>query len=124
MRHQFGFAVIVMALLSSAISAAEPVRRPNILWIIVDDMSANFSCYGEQTIRTPQVDKLAAEGTRFSRAFVTAPVCSPCRSALITGCYQTTIGAHHHRSGRGEQKIHLPDGVVPGDHLQAGVYRA
>src|SRR4051812_42140081 len=113
MRHQFGFAVIVMALLSSAISAAEPVRRPNILWIIVDDMSANFSCYGETTIRTPNVDRLAAEGTRFARAFVTAPVCSPCRSALVTGCYQTTIGAHNHRSGRGERKILLPDGVVP-----------
>lgn len=43
--------------------------RPNILWILVDDMSANFSCYGETTIRTPNVDALAAQGTRFSRAF-------------------------------------------------------
>jgi arylsulfatase A-like enzyme len=59
------------------------------------------------------VDRLAAEGTKFTHAFVTAPVCSPCRSALITGMYQTTIGAHHHRSGRGEQKIHLPEGVRP-----------
>jgi arylsulfatase A-like enzyme len=40
-------------------------------------------------------------------------VCSPCRSALITGCHQTTIGAHHHRSGRGTEKIHLPAGVTP-----------
>ena len=54
---------------------------PNILWFIVDDMSANFSCYGEKLIQTPHVDRLAREGTRFSRAFVTAPVCSPCRSA-------------------------------------------
>jgi arylsulfatase A-like enzyme len=86
---------------------------PNILWIIVDDMSTNFSCYGETAIQTPHVDRLAREGTRFSKAFVTAPVCSPCRSALITGCYQTTIGAHHHRSGRGAVKIHLPDGIEP-----------
>jgi arylsulfatase A-like enzyme len=93
--------------------ASEPVRRPNIVWIIVDDMSANFSCYGEKAIRTPHVDRLAAEGTRFAKAFVTAPVCSPCRSALITGCYQTTIGAHHHRSGRGEMTIRLPSDVVP-----------
>ena len=107
MTHQLGFAVVVTALFLSAISAAEPVHRPNILWIFVDDMSANFSCYGEQTIRTPHVDKLAAEGTRFSRTFVTAPVCSPCRSALITGCYQTTIGAHHHRSGPAR-------GIAPG----------
>lgn len=88
-------------------------RRPNIVWIVVDDMSANFSCYGEKTIQTPNVDRLALEGTRFRHAFVTAPVCSPCRSALITGCYQTSLGAHHHRSGRGQEKITLPDGVVP-----------
>jgi arylsulfatase A-like enzyme len=86
---------------------------PNILWFVVDDMSANFSSYGETLIQTPAVDKLAAEGTMFTRAYVTAPVCSACRSALITGMYQTTIGAHHHRSGRGEIKIHLPEGVRP-----------
>lgn len=98
--------------------------RPNIVWIVVDDMSAHFSCYGERLIQTPHVDRLAAEGTRFRQAYVTAPVCSPCRSALITGCYQTTIGAHHHRSGRGERKIHLPGEVVPLPVLfrQAGYY--
>src|SRR5688572_30742242 len=83
--------VLVVALLGQGAAAAE---RPNILWFIVDDMSANFSCYGEKTIATPHVDRLAREGTMFSRAFITAPVCSPCRSALITGMYQTSIGAH------------------------------
>ncbi len=104
--------------------AAPPPSRPNIVWIFVDDMSANFSCYGETLIATPHVDRLAREGTQFSRTFVTAPVCSPCRSALITGCYQTTIGAHHHRSGRGTKKIHLTGGVVPVPALfkQAGYY--
>ncbi|MBU6180518.1 MAG: sulfatase [Verrucomicrobia bacterium] len=95
------------------VSACGAVERPNLLWFIVDDMSPNFSCYGETLVETPQVDRLAKEGTRFSRAYVTAPVCSPCRSALITGMYQTTIGAHHHRSGRGELKIRLPEGVEP-----------
>ena len=87
--------------------------RPNVLWFVVDDMSANFSCYGETAIATPHVDRLAAEGTRFTRAFVTAPVCSSSRSAMITGCYQTTIGAHHHRSGRGKHRITLPEVVEP-----------
>ena len=111
---------------STGLQAAEPATRPNILWIIVDDMSANFSSYGERTIQTPHVDRLAREGTKFSRAFVTAPVCSPCRSALITGMYQTSIGAHHHRSGRGEKKIHLPEGVTPIPELfrKAGYYTA
>ena len=99
-------------------------ERPNILWFVVDDMSAHFSCYGEKTIATPHVDRLAKEGVRFSRAYVTAPVCSPCRSALVTGMYQTTIGAHHHRSGRGELKINLPAEITPAPKLfqQAGYF--
>lgn len=103
---------------------ADAVQRPNIVWIIVDDMSANFSSFGEKLIETPNVDRLVAEGTKFSRCFVTAPVCSPCRSALITGMYQTSIGAHHHRSGRGVEKIILPAGVEPVPVLfqRAGYY--
>ncbi len=105
-------------------SLAADTGRPNVLWIIVDDMSANFGCYGDTAIATPHVDRLAREGTRFARAFVTAPVCSPCRSALITGCYQTTIGAHHHRSGRGVEKVYLPAGVepIPALFQRAGYY--
>jgi arylsulfatase A-like enzyme len=99
---------LLLVFATSALNAA-----PNVLWFVVDDMSANFSCYGEQLIQTPHVDRLAKEGTRFSRAYITAPVCSPCRSALITGMYQTSIGAHHHRSGRGELRIQLPGEVTP-----------
>ncbi|MDZ4287249.1 MAG: sulfatase [Prosthecobacter sp.] len=116
-------AALVFALI---IATAAHLRAavPNILWFVVDDVSANFSCYGETAIQTPNVDRLAREGTKFSHAFVTAPVCSPCRSALITGMYQTTIGAHHHRSGRGVEKIHLPEGVAPVPALfqKAGYY--
>jgi arylsulfatase A-like enzyme len=98
--------------------------RPNIVWIIPDDMSANFSCYGENAIQTPHVDRLAARGVKFTNVYVTAPVCSTCRSAFITGMYQTSIGAHHHRSGRGTEKIQLPAGValVPKLFQQAGYH--
>jgi arylsulfatase A-like enzyme len=104
--------------------SAESANRPNIIWIYVDDMSANFSCYGEKLIATPHVDRLAKEGTRFSHAFTTAPVCSPARSALITGMYQTSIDAHNHRSGRGTIKLHLPDGIetLPALFRKAGYY--
>jgi arylsulfatase A-like enzyme len=116
------FAVIVS--MATHAWAADSAARPNILWFVVDDMSANFSCYGEKLIETPNVDRLAAEGIKFTRAFVTAPVCSACRSALITGMYQTSIGAHHHRSGRGVEKIYLPKGVklVPELLQEAGYY--
>jgi arylsulfatase A-like enzyme len=102
-----------MAGAAEANAAANGPGPPNIVWIVVEDMSAHFSCYGEKTIRTPNVDRLAAEGVKFDRAFVTGPICSISRSALITGMYQTSIGAHHHRSGRGKIKIHLPQGVTP-----------
>lgn len=103
-------ALVLATLLPNFSGAAE---RPNLVWIVVDDMSANFSCYGETAIHTPNVDQLASQGVRFTNAYVTAPVCSTCRSAFITGMYQTSIGAHHHRSGRGELKIQLPEPVVP-----------
>jgi len=86
-------------------------QKPNILWIIAEDMSAHFSCYGDTTIQTPNIDRLAAEGARFTNAYVTSPVCSPSRSAMITGMYQTTIGAHHHRSSYREARIHLPEEI-------------
>ena len=116
--------LITACLLTSASASADD--RPNILWIIVDDMSANFSCYGETAIETPHLDRMAQNGVMFSRAFVTAPVCSTNRSAFITGMYQTSIGAHHHRSGRGELKITLPKGVelVPKLFQNAGYYTA
>ncbi len=107
------FGLLLFANAVAAMAAEAPAARPNILWIVVDDMSANFSCYGDTLIETPHVDRLAREGVQFNRAFVTAPVCSTCRSAFITGMYQTAIGAHHHRSGRGKEKIHLPPGVEP-----------
>lgn len=116
--------LVAFVSVSAIASSSDADTRPNILWFVVDDMSPNFSSYGETTIETPNVDKLASEGTRFSRAYVTAPVCSTCRSALITGMYQTTIGSHHHRSGRGEIRINLPDGVRPVPELfqDAGYY--
>ena len=86
-------------------------HRPNVLWFVVDDMSANFSCYGETLVQTPHVDRLAREGVLFNNAHVTAPVCSTCRSAFITGMHQTSIGAHNHRMTR--PPVHLPRDVVP-----------
>lgn len=118
MLPRIAYALLSLSLFAAHAWGREPVaastpKQPNVLWIVVDDMSPNFSCYGETLIQTPNVDRLAREGTRFTHAYVTAPVCSACRSALITGMYQTSIGAHQHRSGRGSEKIHLPDGVTP-----------
>ncbi|MBM4000823.1 MAG: sulfatase [Planctomycetes bacterium] len=114
--------VVASWMMSGAGLAAE--NRPNILWIVIEDMSPHFACYGETAIETPHLDRLAGEGLLFRNAFTTGPVCSASRSALITGMYQTSIGAHHHRSGRGTEKIRLPEGIriVPELFQQAGYY--
>lgn len=123
---RLGLAICASCVVLRNASAADVVARPlpNVVWIIPDDMSANFSCYGETAIETPHVDKLAARGVRFTNAYVTAPVCSTCRSAFITGMYQTSLGAHHHRSGRGVEKIRLPMDIqlVPRLFQEAGYY--
>jgi arylsulfatase A-like enzyme len=72
--------------------------RPNILWILMEDVGPEMACYGEPLVSTPNIDRLAREGVRCTNAHTTAPVCSPSRSALITGMYQTTIGAHQRRN--------------------------
>jgi len=99
-------------------------KRPNILWIIAEDMSPHWSCCGERTIETPNIDRLAAAGVLFRNAFVTCPVCSPSRSAMITGMYQTTIGAHHHRSSWPGSEIRLPEHIklLPEYFKQHGYY--
>jgi len=72
-------------------------ERPNILWITCEDMSPNLGCYGDQYARTPNLDRLAARGVRYTHAFSHAGVCAPSRSGLITGMYPTSLGSHHMR---------------------------
>ena len=89
---------------------------PNILWITIEDWSADLSCYGTPGIHTPNVDALAAAGVRYDRAFTTSPVCSTSRSAMMTGFHQNRIGAAQHRT---DDKNPLPDGIRPVPHLMA-----
>lgn len=85
-------------------------KRPNILWLVAEDTCLELRCYGHPLVRTPHLDALARQGTRYTQAFSTAPVCSATRSAFHTGMYQTTIDAHQHRSHR-DDGYRLPDGV-------------
>ncbi|MEX0600999.1 MAG: sulfatase, partial [Rhodothermales bacterium] len=65
---------------------------PNIVWITGDDLSPNLGAYGDEFATTPNLDRLAEEGVRYTNAFATAPVCSPARFTLITGIYATSAG--------------------------------
>lgn len=73
-------------------------EHPNILWVYLEDTNPWMSCYGDAVVKTPNIDRLAEEGVMFERAYMPSGVCSPTRSALITGMYQTSIGAHEHYS--------------------------
>lgn len=96
--------------------------KPNIVWILAEDFSADLGCYGNTTVKTPVLDRMASEGVRFNRAFTTAPVCSASRSAFSTGFFQTTIGAHNHRSHR-DDGYALPAGVqVISQHMRGAGY--
>src|SRR3954454_4260219 len=72
-----------------AIFAPPPSSLPNIVFIVADDLGyADVACYGRPDLRTPNIDTLAARGTRFFQAYANSAVCSATRTALITGRYQ------------------------------------
>ena len=98
----------VAALREAAPSAQ--TRRPNILWLVAEDFGQHLGCYGTKEVWSPNLDRLATQGVRYTRFYTTAPVCSPSRSAFMTGMYQTSIGAHNHRSHR-DDGFELPAGV-------------
>ena len=72
--------------------------KPNILWISAEDLSPRMAAYGDSTISTPNLDRLAREGVVFNHAYTSAGVCSPSRNAMITGRYQTSNGGHNMRT--------------------------
>ena len=116
--------LIGLLLIVATAPGALAAESPNIIWIIAEDMSCDFGYQGQTLAQTPHVDRLAKEGVAFRNAYVSSPVCSPSRSALITGMYQTSIGVQNHYTGRGTVKHHLPAHVrlIPELFKEAGYY--
>ncbi|MEX0938615.1 MAG: sulfatase [Pirellulales bacterium] len=95
--------VLILAVFAADVAVAQTAesqqpQRLNILWISCEDMSPDLGCYGDDYARSPNIDRLAAQGARFSRAFVPAGVCAVTRSGIITGMYPVSIGSQHMRS--------------------------
>jgi arylsulfatase A-like enzyme len=110
---------------AGAALSAEPAKHPNILWLIGENISHDLGCYGAQNVRTPNLDRLAAEGVRYPNVFATNPACAPSRSAFFVGMYQTTTDTQNMRSHR-DDDFRLPPGVRPITHWlkDAGWYTA
>jgi N-sulfoglucosamine sulfohydrolase len=90
-------AILVVGSMATVEAGAEPPRRPNILWITCEDISPNLGCYGDAYAVTPNLDRLASQGVRYTSAFAPIGVCAPSRSSLITGMYAPSLGTQHMR---------------------------
>lgn len=80
---------------SQSVPANETERPPNIVFIFVDDQGYyDLGCYGASEVQTPRIDAIAEQGTRLTDYYAAAPICSPSRAGLLTGCYPRRVGNH------------------------------
>ncbi len=104
-------------------TASSGKRRTNILWISCEDTSPDLGCYGDKYADTPNLDKLADQGCRYTNAFVPYPVCAPTRSSVITAMYPSTIGSMHMRTSlRGYEAVPPPYVKCFTEYLRAAGY--
>ena len=97
------FALFFFALIASA---AEP-RLPNVVLILADDLGyADLGCFGADKIKTPNIDRMAAEGMKFTSFYVAQAVCSASRAALMTGCYANRVGMQGALNHTSKEGIH------------------
>jgi N-sulfoglucosamine sulfohydrolase len=111
--------VIALALTATLMGGESTSARPNILLVTADDLGLQMGCYGDQIVHTPHLDRFAAQGIRFTRAFVTQASCSPSRSSMLTGLYphqNGQVGLSH----RGYSMYDPPIPTLPGELKKAG----
>src|SRR3954447_6169980 len=106
--HWLAFASLFLCLAARVSAAPGPgdPRRPNIVFILADDMGTmDLGCYGSSFYETPNLDRLAKQGVRFTQAYAACPVCSPTRAALMTGKYPARTGVTDFIGGRRTGKL-------------------
>ncbi|MFO0807748.1 MAG: arylsulfatase [Gemmataceae bacterium] len=111
-RQDQGWAIrsaLAVAVAFAGLCSAAPVERPNIVFMIADDLGyGDLGCYGQQKIRTPNIDRLAAEGLRFTQAYSGHNVCAPSRCVLMTGKHPGHAYIRDNRQAKG-----YPEGQEP-----------
>jgi arylsulfatase A-like enzyme len=113
-----------LAAAAAPIAAAQTLRRPNIIWIMADDMGwGDPGCYGQPHIQTPNIDRLAAQGMRFTSAYAGSAVCAPSRSCLMTGQHSGHTRVRWNHSVRTGQRVPLlPEDVTVAEVLRQAGY--
>src|SRR3954462_10966569 len=104
-----GLAALCFALCGTAAAT----ETPNLIWIIADDLGyGDLGCYGQKIIQTPNIDRLAGEGMRFTQFYAGSPVCGPSRCTLLTGLHTGHAFVRDNREIKPEGQIPLPEGTV------------
>ncbi len=112
---RFGLTLQLSLCLASGLLSAEPPRRPNIIFILADDLGyGDVGCFGQKIIRTPHVDQLAGDGMRLTNHYSGSNVCAPSRCVLMTGLHPGHAFIRDNRQARGyeEGQMPVPDGTL------------
>lgn len=131
MNMLFLFFAALTALFTPHRDPAPPVEsRPNILWLVAEDISPYLPMFGDSTIETPNLSWLASEGICYNNVYAPSPVCAPARAAIVTGMYPNRLGANHMRTGPwmagqvspqaiAAAKKNSPEGLIPYEAVPA-----
>jgi arylsulfatase A len=120
--HRLLWVFVVLSFVGNAPAAAPAGRPPNVVVIFCDDLGyADVGCYGAKEYQTPNIDRLARQGVRFTDFYVAQAVCSASRAALLTGCYPNRIGIRGALSPQAMQGLHSNE-VTIAEMLRARGY--
>jgi len=118
---KIGIILLAIFTLGCSKSNIQETKKPNILFIAIDDLRPELGCYGSEIAISPNIDKLASEGLRFTNAYCQEPICSPSRASLMTGARPETIGVIENFTDFREAN---PDIVTLPQHLIANGYQS
>ena len=111
--------ILATCLLAAALQGAEPANRLNVLFIVSDDLNNDLGCYGNPVVKSPNIDRLAASGVRFDRAWCQYPVCNASRTSFLSGRRPDTTGIVDNST---PPRTHLKDAMMLPEHFRRNGY--